>query len=65
MRKIKPIFRSVQFVLSAMLGGVVSYYITKYYDTLDIAYFTTMILGVILIGLIIGLMHYIIPEEYQ
>lgn len=65
MSKIRAFFRSIQFMFAAMLGGVASYFLGKFYDTNELAYFATMVFYIIVFGIIIGILHCIIPEEYQ
>ena len=39
LKMVRSLFRSIQLLLAAMIGGALSYYLTKFYDTENYGYF--------------------------
>lgn len=62
---IRASFRTVQLILAGMIGGVISYSITKYYETFDLYYFKFLVIALVIFGIIIFLLHYFFPDEVQ
>lgn len=62
-RVLKSLYRSLELIFAALIGGICSYWIGKYTDTGETSYFAVLLIIVFIIGVVVFIINLFKPSD--